>query len=396
MIQLKLSGLNKIREINTAEGYAVIEPGVTQGMLSRKLLNSNRYINVTASSAETSFLGNAVDRGVGLRHQRTEDLLGLEIVLADGTQHHIGWWPEQGRNSALYSHGVGPSLVQFFCQSNLGVITGGVVRLLSRPEKSRVAYINFYPEHLELAINTFQRWSAQGLIRGVLKIYDETSTVTYGANKGEFLTHLPISGASSVVSALSTALETEFSHSGDRFISLNWSDSETNPYHDDIVANVVEAAYQGDTRYNDILLKRTLGTTSSEIDNEGKGWIFFLPLLPFTGLAIKQAYQHIDDIFKSTGIRCGATINTLNEQVIDLVVSIRFERLRDEIEKAHQALELLHKKFNASGFFPYRLDVGHPLIRSQGSRTMREAEIIKKLQKTLDPKCIFAPGRYTY
>ncbi|VFS87549.1 4-cresol dehydrogenase [hydroxylating] flavoprotein subunit [Raoultella planticola] len=171
-VQLKLTGLNKIREINIAEGYAVIEPGVTQGILSQKLLNTHRFINVTASSAETSFLGNALDRGVGLRHQRTEDLLGLEIVLANGTLHRVGWWPEQGKHSALYSHGIGPSLVQLFTQSNLGIITGGVVRLLNRPEKSRVAYISFSPENLEYAINTFQRWSAQGLIHGVLKVYE--------------------------------------------------------------------------------------------------------------------------------------------------------------------------------------------------------------------------------
>jgi 4-cresol dehydrogenase (hydroxylating) len=395
-VQLKLSGLNKIREINVAEGYAVIEPGVTQGALSRKLLNTYRYINVTASSAETSFLGNTLDRGVGLRHQRTEDLLGLEIVLANGTLHRVGWWPEQGKNSALYSHGLGPSLVQLFSQSNLGVITGGVVRLLNRPEKSRVAYISFAPENLDYAINTFQRWSAQGLIHGVLKIYDETSTLTYGANKGEFLVHLPLSGAASVVSALSTALETEFLNAGEKFTSLIWSDSPTNPYQDDIVANLVAAAYQGDTKYHDTLLEKTLGATPAEIDAEGKGWIFFLPLLPFTGQAIKQAYLHISDIFETTGVRCGATINALNDQVIDLVVSIRFERVEEEINKAHQALELLHEKFSASGFYPYRLDVEHPLANHRNARTLREGEIIRSLQKTLDPKGIFASGRYSY
>jgi len=395
-IHLKLTGLNKIREINIAEGYAVIEPGVTQGVLSRKLLNTHRYINVTASSAETSFLGNAIDRGVGLRHQRTEDLLGLEIVLANGTLHRVGWWPEQGKNSALYSHGIGPSLVQLFSQSNLGVITGGVIRLLNRPEKSRVAYISFAPENLDYAINTFQRWSAQGLIHGVLKIYDETSTLTYGANKGEFLVHLPLSGAASVVSALSTALETEFSKENDKFTSLIWSDSPTNPYQDDIVANLVAAAYQGDTKYHDVLLEKTLGTTPSEVDAEGKGWIFFLPLLPFTGNAIKQAYIHINDIYESTGVRCGATINALNDQVIDLVVSIRFERVEEEINKAHQALSLLHEKFSESGFYPYRLDVEHPLINNHSARTLREREIIRDLQKTLDPKGIFASGRYSY
>lgn len=395
-VQLKLTGLNKIREINIAEGYAVIEPGVTQGILSQKLLNTHRFINVTASSAETSFLGNALDRGVGLRHQRTEDLLGLEIVLANGTLHRVGWWPEQGKHSALYSHGIGPSLVQLFTQSNLGIITGGVVRLLNRPEKSRVAYISFSPENLEYAINTFQRWSAQGLIHGVLKVYDETSTLTYGANKGEFLVHLPLSGAASVVSALSTALETEFVKAGEKFISLIWNDSPTNPYQDDIVANLVNAAYQGDTKYHDILLEKTLGTTPAEIDAEGKGWIFFLPLLPFTGQAIKQAYLHFDDIFESTGVRCGATINTLNDQIIDLVVSIRFERVEEEIRKAHRALKLLHEKFSASGFYPYRLDVEHPLANSRNARTLREGEIIRSLQKTLDPKGIFASGRYSY
>ncbi|GGU44204.1 hypothetical protein [Lentzea flava] len=52
-------------------------------------------LNVTVSAAETSVLGNALDRGSSLRHQRVHDLLGLEVVLPGGELVHVGWWPEE-------------------------------------------------------------------------------------------------------------------------------------------------------------------------------------------------------------------------------------------------------------------------------------------------------------
>jgi FAD binding domain len=138
VVVLDLSRMAAVREINAAGGWAVIEPGVTQGQLAGLLAGTERMLNVTVSAAATSVIGNALDRGVGLRHQRVNDLAGLEVVLPEGDLVRVGWWPRPDRPTAVYPHGLGPSLLPLFLQSSLGVVTAASIRLLPRPEAMRV------------------------------------------------------------------------------------------------------------------------------------------------------------------------------------------------------------------------------------------------------------------
>jgi len=52
-VLVSMSGLNNIRQLNLAQGYAVIEPGVSQGELAAKLKDEAWMINLTASSAHS-------------------------------------------------------------------------------------------------------------------------------------------------------------------------------------------------------------------------------------------------------------------------------------------------------------------------------------------------------
>lgn len=63
VVTLGLGDLDQVREVNTEDGWAVVEPGVTQLELARLLDGTDRMSNVTASSGHTSILGNMVDRG---------------------------------------------------------------------------------------------------------------------------------------------------------------------------------------------------------------------------------------------------------------------------------------------------------------------------------------------
>ncbi|HYS35165.1 MAG TPA: FAD-binding protein, partial [Pseudonocardiaceae bacterium] len=53
VVVLDLGGLAAVRDIDVAGGWAVIEPGVTQGRLSQLLDGTDRMVNVTVSAAET-------------------------------------------------------------------------------------------------------------------------------------------------------------------------------------------------------------------------------------------------------------------------------------------------------------------------------------------------------
>jgi len=142
-VLMHLGGLAAIRDLDLDHGIAVVEPGVSQQALAQRLEGSPYLLNVTASSSRTSVVGNALDRGVGLHRQRTHDVLGLEVVLADGTVVHVGRWPGPHIAPAPYAHQVGPGLTDLFVQSGLGVVTAAAVRLIPRPQTHRVVRLAF-------------------------------------------------------------------------------------------------------------------------------------------------------------------------------------------------------------------------------------------------------------
>lgn len=83
-VVVDLGRMQQIRTVNLDEGYAIVEPGVTQQALSDALASTNYIANFTASTPETSLVGNVLDNGIGLYRHRVDDLLGLEVVLGDG------------------------------------------------------------------------------------------------------------------------------------------------------------------------------------------------------------------------------------------------------------------------------------------------------------------------
>jgi 4-cresol dehydrogenase (hydroxylating) len=129
---LDLGGLRAIGDLDRASLSVRIEPGVTQGALYGFLgaHAPDLAFNVTGSGADTSVLGNALDRGIGYGGEKDQDLFALEVLLADGS--FLG--PVEGRNHRSRAHPAGLSTDSLFFQSNLGVVVGGRLRLRVRQE----------------------------------------------------------------------------------------------------------------------------------------------------------------------------------------------------------------------------------------------------------------------
>ncbi|CDL83628.1 FAD-binding oxidoreductase [Xenorhabdus szentirmaii] len=386
-----LDRLTNIRDINIEDGWAIIEPGVTQLNLANLLKDSSRMLNVTASSGHTSVIGNILERGVGLRHQRTNDLLGLEVITPDGEKITVGWWPHTERKTAFNTFGHGPSLLHLYTQSNLGIVTGAVVRLLPRPQTQTVLHLHFPRKKLLDAVNLFRDWYAQEMVSGVLKIYDTVSTESYGGSGDEHLTLICVSGNPKKVEAIVSILFEEAKNSGifTKLIHSNEISSDRN----DFVLQVVEHAYAGDPSWNEHMLRAATGQNAKEVDSKGGGWIFFLAFIPFKGETITEALSIIDDISKKMGVKIGTTVNALSSDVIDLVISIKFPPVKDQISKSHETLDLIYEHFTYKGFYPYRLDINHTnFIEHYYSQT--ERAVNKKLKNMLDPNGIISTGRY--
>lgn len=392
VVAFDLGELDEVRELDVANGWAVIEPAVTQGTLAGAVADTGRMLSVTTSSARTSVLGNALERGVTLRGQRVEDLVGLEVVLADGARVRVGWWPAETERTAVYPHGRGPGLLQLFAQSNLGIVTAGVVKLRPRPESLRVIRLTFRPDRLGEFCALARYWVAQGLTSGVPKVFDPAAAVDYGAADGVFMTHIPLDGAREKVDGLVGIITRQARASGlfDE-ISANDSDDTASPHH--AVTQLAERAYLGDPDVSDAIFEARMGMGAEDLD-ERLGLLFFLPMVPFTPEALVHAQELAASIVDETGVAITCTHHLLGPDHVDFVVAVRFARTEARQTDAHRALDLLHERFVAAGFLPYRIDVDHHEWLDRCGTDPAAQALVRHLKSVLDPTGVIAPGRY--
>ncbi|MGF7234451.1 MAG: hypothetical protein ACQSGP_05770 [Frankia sp.] len=127
-----------------------------------------------------------------------------------------------------------------------------------------------------------------------------------------------------------------------------------------------------------------------------EGWLFFVPVIPFTPEAIGEAVQLLRAEARKAGseLIVGHTLNILPESWVDVVVSIRFPRLSGSAARAHFLLSRLHERFTAAGFHLYRVDVDYmgaaPVVRADPG----QERLLRQPKTVLDQHDVLSRGRY--
>ena len=131
-IALSVARMNKILELNPADGVAVVQPGVITGDLQKAAAELGwDYPPDPASLKECSLGGNIATNAGGprcLKYGVTRSyVLGLEVVLPDGRVMRCG-----GR---VHKNKTGFDLVGLFTGSEgmLGIVTEATLRLIPKP-----------------------------------------------------------------------------------------------------------------------------------------------------------------------------------------------------------------------------------------------------------------------
>ncbi|NRQ33919.1 FAD-binding oxidoreductase [Nonomuraea sp. NN258] len=372
-VVLDLGRLQRVRHLDTGVGAAVVEPGVTQGALAARLDGTPYMLNVTSSSAHTSVVGNALERGVGLRRQRCEDVAGLEVMLAGGRLMRLGNWPDEAGRLVPYRQELGPGLMPLFSQSNFGVVTAAVIRLLPRPQGLRLVRLAFEAPRLAAAVDELRHLMQQRLISGVLKIYPRPRTT-------EFRAYCCVDGDAELAEAAARLLMRRAR------LGRLFNDVCADP-GDDPLAERLRRCLGGDPSLNEPAIQNMFGADAAGVDaNPARGFLFFLPVLPFHGAAVARAHELVVQVGEQSGTWWRPTVNAISCDVIDLAISCRFPRAATGA--AHQALDLLHERFAEAGWRPYRLDIDH--MDAGGP-----PDVLRRLKETFDPAAVLAPGRYT-
>lgn len=147
-IVIDFRNMNKVVEINTGSGYAVIEAGVSYADFTAALNKKGFRCHIPTAPGGSSALGIALVKPNGsLATKQLDPVINLEVILADGTVVQTGSWayPFGEPYSRYVTY---PDVAGLFCyaKGTLGVVTKAALRIYPINEAHRInltAFDNF-------------------------------------------------------------------------------------------------------------------------------------------------------------------------------------------------------------------------------------------------------------
>lgn len=165
------SMMNRILEINTANRYAVVEPGVVIADLQKEVEKVGLFYPPDPGSAAVASMGGAIAMNAGgmrgVKYGVTRDyLLGLEIVLPSGEIMMTG--------TVTAKDVTGYDLTRLICGSEgtLALVTKINVRLLPKPQTKRTLLAVY--NSIDAAGDTVSKIIAAGIVPATLELMDKT------------------------------------------------------------------------------------------------------------------------------------------------------------------------------------------------------------------------------
>ena len=379
---LDLAGMAAIRALDLDAGIAIVEPGVTQGARADRLAGAPFLLNVTTSCRGSSVVGNALDRGQGALRLRSDELLGLEVVLGSGAVVTTGALAAAGGRD----RGTGPDATQLFCQSNFGVVTAAAIALVRRPERTAYAYAAFAGEALAAVVDRLARLRRDGVVEHIF--YFAEMQLAPGERRAPDFTLLgPVLGRRRLVEAALAIVRDELAGvPGCRGVRTGDA-GELAPgdplYHRGRTFLGIPACEP---------LRKRFGTASCDLDEASdRGWSVLQTQLAFDGRAAGGALAAIDAAVATWGLPVQPHISSVTARSLNLMTMIWFPRTPDGIARMRGLRDELAARLAASGC-PATRDGIDGLRRAAALGPHDDAWACAKA--AFDPGGIIAPGRY--
>ncbi len=440
---LDLSRMLKIREINHELGYAVVEPGITQGQLADVLKNQNSrfYLDVTGSGRDTSLVGNILERGIAYNSLRAESVAELEVVLPSGELIRTGYGHyDSAKANHIYKYGIGPSLEGLFFQSGFGVVTAATIHLMPIPEARMSFTLAIEKEAMvPQVMDALRKLMEQSVLRCITHVFNRERFVPAIAPliKNEaILLDLP-SDRISIEHLLANEMSGAWWAVGSTFgtkenvqASQKYLKKELRKFGPllfmtegkealaEKILNLSKALsfarrklailratkpLRGLTKGlpTNATLTSILWPVTSDIEKYNTlepdlgpgGFLYSVPIVPLTSTDVSCILTLINEIGKKFAFNPAVTLNAATARFIEVVMSIDYPRSDQlAVKRAQACIREMNECFIRQGYIPYRLDINNiDLVVNEKDSFW---ETVAKLKLTLDPDRILAPGRF--
>jgi len=141
LVLVDLSRLDRILEVDAANGYALVEPGVSFAALHRHLQERELGLWIDCDrNGLNSVSGSIAERGFGFTPYGDHLMMqcGMEVMLASGELVRTGMGALPGANTwQLFKYGYGPYIDGLFTQSNFAIVTKMGLWLMPAPPAYR-------------------------------------------------------------------------------------------------------------------------------------------------------------------------------------------------------------------------------------------------------------------
>ncbi|MEU6644052.1 FAD-binding oxidoreductase [Saccharomonospora sp. NPDC046836] len=402
-----LGRMNRIMEVNSRFRYAVIEPGVTQGQLSRYLAEQGTglKLNVTGAGTGTSIVGNVLDRGCGNLGPRIDDLLGIEVVLGNGSTVRTGLWhlPDGETSVHHYPPGLGPDLRGLFAQSGFGIVTKIVLRLHPIAPLTELT-VDVAESRLAEVVDELWLAREDGVVTGHARITDGTDPVIqYFGDTDPSIWHAQImlGGTPAMRAEAVRELRRRFDGTVERIAAADTDGDQ--PAHAAEQEPLLAARLRlMNGTPSDRLLGRFAGlagkalppgTIDLDRDPDLPGMVCVNVTIPFAGDRLASCGSVVRATAEETGMPTSQLYEIAGRTALFGLFPCYFDR-RDAaaVTAAHAHKELLRQRLEAIGIYPVRMDVDSagPFIERTDDGFWRCATTIKQ---ALDPQNVIA-NRY--
>ncbi|MCB0420720.1 MAG: FAD-binding oxidoreductase [Bdellovibrionales bacterium] len=445
-VTLILDRLKKIIEVDESLGYAVIEPGVSYADLYAYLEKKqiSLWTDAAGSTESASIIGNALDKGRGLTPYADHFgmLCGFDVILPNGEL--LSTSPSENFQCRhTYKWSLGPYLDGLFGQSNLGIVVKAGIWLMPKPKNfvffafeytvsndkfsqfidtfrnlffengllsrphlandfAMLCIVDRYPKHLlsekELKLSTaaLEQWKKQhGIAQWTFGggLYGTKSQIR--AQKKLIRQHLASFGKLRFVpDSNSHGL---FGKILEKLIILG---ARIEGKSQQFVSQIFPARDLFKGKPTDEFAKQVYfksekprPTDSFIPANDDCGFIWTGPLVPFTGEHAERVLSLGKEVFEEYQFDFFVELIVESPRTLIALFGVFFDpQIPSEKDRARSWYKSIHQKMSDAGYIAYRETPYSTAAALDGNPALKK--FFSDIKGTVDPKKIFAPGRY--